>query len=462
MADTWSGDAVSLVEAFRAGERTPVEELEATWAAIDASELNAVCFEDRDAALDAARSADVSLPFGGVPVGVKELDHVEGWPDTGGSVMWADRVAAYTSTKVQRLLDAGAVLAAQTTSSEFGGLNQTWTKLHGATENPWKAGRTPGGSSGGSAAGVAGGLFPIATAGDGGGSIRIPAAFCGLVGLKSTYGRIPKGPHVTVGNLTAVPGCVSRSVRDTARWFDVSNGHDRHDPYSLPKVGGWEAGLGARSGELTGSGVIVDATLGGAVVADDTMALVDEAASFLIELAGMRRVDHPIAIPKGGAAWALSGGIGLALDVDGRWPEQADDLTPPMAAGVRIAKERLDVETMVRFERRRTEIFEAMAGLFGVADFVMAASNPDVAFAASGGIPSEFGGKPSDRGNNGALTIPSNIYGNPAISIPIGTDAAGLPVGLQVLGPHHSEPLLLELAHLIERARPWPLVAPGV
>ncbi len=462
MADTWSGDAVSLVEAFRAGERTPVEELEATWAAIDASELNAVCFEDRDAALDAARSADVSLPFGGVPVGVKELDHVEGWPDTGGSVMWADRVASYTSTKVQRLLDAGAVLAAQTTSSEFGGLNQTWTKLHGATENPWKAGRTPGGSSGGSAAGVAGGLFPIATAGDGGGSIRIPAAFCGLVGLKSTYGRIPKGPHVTVGNLTAVPGCVSRSVRDTARWFDVSNGHDRHDPYSLPKVGGWEAGLGSRAEELTGAGVIVDATLGGAVVADDTMALVDEAASFLIELAGMRRVDHPIAIPKGGAAWALSGGIGLALDVDGRWPEQADDLTPPMAAGVRIAKERLDVETMVRFERRRTEIFEAMAGLFGVADFVMAASNPDVAFAASGGIPSEFGGKPSDRGNNGALTIPSNIYGNPAISIPIGTDAAGLPVGLQVLGPHHSEPLLLELAHLIERARPWPLVAPGV
>ena len=462
MSATWKGDVVSLVEAFRSGERTPVEELEATWAAIDASELNAVCYEDREAAMEAAASADVSLPFGGVPIGVKELDHVEGWPDTGASVMWADRVASYTSTKMQRLVDAGAVLAAQTTSSEFGGLNQTWTKLHGATENPWMAGRTPGGSSGGSAAGVAGGLFPIATGGDGGGSIRIPAGFCGLVGLKSTYGRIPKGPHVTVGNLTAVPGCMSRSVRDTARWFDVSNGHDRHDPYSLPKVSGWEAGLGTRADELAGAGVIVDATLGGAVVADDTMALVDEAAAFLIELAGMRRIDHPIAIPKGGAAWSLSGGIGLSLDVDGRWPEQADDLTPPMAAGVRIAKERLDVETMVRFERRRTEIFEAMAGLFGVADFIMAASNPDVAFAASGGIPSEFGGKPSDRGNNGALTIPSNIYGNPAISIPIGTDAAGLPVGLQVLGPHHSEPLLLELAHMVEQARPWPLVAPGV
>lgn len=462
MVDTWKGDAVSLVEAYRSGERTPAEELEASWAAIDASSLNAVCWEDRARAMEQASSADVSLPFGGVPIGVKELDHVEGWPDTGGSVMWSDRVSSYTSTKMQRLMDAGAVAAAQTTSSEFGGLNQTWTKLHGATENPWMAGRTPGGSSGGSAAVVAGGVLPIATGGDGGGSIRIPAAFCGLVGLKSTYGRIPKGPHLTVGNLTAVPGCVSRSVRDTARWFDVCNGHDRHDPYSLPRVEGWEAGLGSHGDELSGGRVIVDSTLGGAVVADDTMALVDEAAAFLIDLAGMRRVEHPIAIPKGGAAWALSGGIGLSLDVDGRWPERADDLTPPMAAGVRIAKERLDVETMVRFERRRTEIFEAMAGLFDAADFIMGASNPDVAFAASGGIPKVFGGKESDAGNNGALTIPSNIYGNPAISIPIGTDAAGLPIGLQVLGPHHSEELLLELARLVEIARPWPLVAPGV
>ncbi|MCP3936416.1 MAG: amidase, partial [Actinomycetia bacterium] len=123
------------------------------------------------------------------------------------------------------------------------------------------------------------------------------------------------------------------------------------------------------------------------------------------------------------------------------------------------AKELLNVDTMVRFERRRTEIFEAMALLFDQADFVMSATNPDVAFAASGGIPTSFGGKESDAGNNGALTIASNIYGNPAISIPIGTDAAGLPIGMQVSGPHHSEPMLLELAAMIERERPWPLVA---
>ena len=244
--ETWQGDAVGLVDAFRSGERSPVEELAATHAAIDASDLNAVCFTDRDAAMTAARAADVSLPFGGVPVGIKELTKVEGWPDTDASVPLKDRVASHTSTMVRRIVErGGAVLAGQTTASEFGGVNLTRTLLHGATHNPWQHGRTPGGSSGGSASAVAGGIFPIATGGDGGGSIRIPAGFTGLVGLKGTFGRIPLGPKTEYGNLTVSTGCMARSVRDTARWFDVSNGHDPTDPLSLPRVDGWERDLGS-------------------------------------------------------------------------------------------------------------------------------------------------------------------------------------------------------------------------
>ena len=195
----WPGDAVSLVEAFRAGERSPLEELEATFAAAEASGLNAVCFVDEEGARDAARAADVSLPFGGVPLAVKEVTEVEGWPDTHASVPFADEIADHTSTMVTRLRDAGAVTALQTTSSEFGGVNQTNTKLHGATRNPWDPERTPGGSSGGSAAAVAGGLVCIATAGDGGGSIRIPAGYTGLLGLKCTWGRIPRGRKLGAG-----------------------------------------------------------------------------------------------------------------------------------------------------------------------------------------------------------------------------------------------------------------------
>ena len=219
MGDTpWQGDACSLVDELRAGRRSPLEELQATYAALDASSLNAFCYLPRDDAERAARRADVSKPFGGVPIGVKELDQVTGWPDTHASVPLRDQVAGYTSVMVERIRDlGGAVLAGQTTASEFGGVNVTRTLLHGTTHNPWQQDRTPGGSSGGTAAAVSGGLVTLATGGDGGGSIRIPAGFTGLVGLKATIGRIPRSPRAEYGNLTITIGCLSRSVRDTAR-----------------------------------------------------------------------------------------------------------------------------------------------------------------------------------------------------------------------------------------------------
>ena len=155
----WQGDACSLVDEFRAGRRTPLEELQATYEAIEASTLNAFCYLPREQAEAAARTADVSKPFGGVPIGVKELDQVEGWPDTHASVPLKDQVANYTGTMVQRLRDdGGAVLVGLTNASEFGGVNVTRTTLHGTTHSPWQHGTTPGGSSGGTAAAVSGGL----------------------------------------------------------------------------------------------------------------------------------------------------------------------------------------------------------------------------------------------------------------------------------------------------------------
>jgi len=461
MTDTpWTGDACSLVEAFRRGERSPVEELEATYTAIDASPTNSVCFTDREAALAAATDADVGLPFGGVPIGVKELDNVTGWPATHASAAFADDIASYTDTKIARLEAAGAVLAAQTTASEFGGVNQTFTKIHGATRNPWNLERTPGGSSGGSAAGVAEGLFSIATAGDGGGSIRIPGGFCGLVGLKSTFGRIPRGPHCGPGNLTVTPGCVSRSVRDTARWFDVSNGFDFHDPITLPAVHGWEAGLGSHTEALRGLRAAVVPEFAGAVVATETIELVVEAAEWLIEAAGLVRTEADFVVPRSGAMWSASGGVGLWNTVMDRWPECADDLTGLMRSGVEATIAGFDATAAVRSERARVEVNEGMATLFETTDLLMCATNPDVAFGAESHLPSEFGGKPASPINNGALTIPSNIYGNPAISIPIGFSHDGLPVGLQILAPHFAEQLLLDLALEVEAERPWPLTVP--
>ena len=461
MTDTpWQGDACSLVEEFRAGRRSPTEEMQATFAAVSASSLNAVSFVDAEGALKRAASANIALPFGGVPLGIKELDPVEGWPDTEASVPLKDRIATKTSIHVERITNnGGAVAFGLTTASEFGGVNLTRTLLNGATKNPWNESRTPGGSSGGSAAGVAGGLFTLATAGDGGGSIRIPAGFTGLVGLKSTYGRIPRGPGAPYSNLTVTVGCVSRSVRDTARWFDTCNGHDAHDPLSLQRVSGWEDALGTI--DVAGLKVAIVDNWGGAVVSPAMWNVLLETADFLVAKAGLRRVDNvDTSLPKMGAAWSISGMLEIAEALKDHWPACKDDLTPEMRAGLEYTAGLYSAEARAKIESRRAEVNTRMAEIFNDVDLVITATNPDVAFDAEGPLPSVFGGIKAGAGNNGQLTFPCNLHGNPGISVPAGF-VDGLPVGLQIIGRHFSEQVLLDLALLLERERPWPLVAPA-
>ena len=462
MPSPWIGDACSLVDAFRRGELSPVEALDECLAAIDASELNAFSFVAADEARAAARAGDVSLPFGGVPIGVKELTSVAGWPETDASLAFKDRVAERDATMVSRLRAAGGVLAGLTTASEFGGINVTFTKLNGATRNPWDEEKNPGGSSGGSAAAVAGGLVPIATGGDGGGSIRIPAAFCGLPGLKATYGRIPKGPPAEIGNVSSVSGCLSRSVRDIARWFDVCNGAHPGDPLSLPRVEGWEAGLGSHHDALRGLRVVVAPALSSAVIHPDVEAKVREHAELLVKLAGLEVVDVPVDIPPMDVTWALTGLAGTRAELGDAYPACADDLTPQIAFGLSLAERLTTFEAVANNEVLRRRLTRTMWQLFESVDLVICATNPDTAFNAKGPMPESVDGRSVPAGNNGALTIPANLYGNPSISIPAGAAAGtGLPVGMQVMGRHHTEPLLLDLALLLERERPWPLVAPG-
>jgi len=338
-------------------------------------------------------------------------------------------------------------------------VNFTRTKLNGTTANPWQHDRTPGGSSGGSSAAVAGGLLPLCTAGDGGGSILIPAAFTGLPGLKNTYGRIPKAPDVPLGNLTAVTGVLTRSVRDIARTLDVTNGWHPRDPLSLPNVEGWEAGLGTHDTAGLRAAVVLD--FGGAVVDDEVAFAVEQAADALISDAGLQRVSVPTALPSMGTAWALSGAAGILLELGDRWPACADELTPQIRFLLEIAGERYDLAGRVQLEQRRVELVEAMADIFEQTDLVITPTCPDVAFPADGWeIPVRIGDRTADTSNHGALTIPGNTYGNPGISIPVGT-VRGLPVGMQVMARHHREDLLLDLALIAERERPWPLVAPG-
>jgi aspartyl-tRNA(Asn)/glutamyl-tRNA(Gln) amidotransferase subunit A len=454
----WGGDACSLVDEFRAGRHSPVEELEVTLAAIDASELNAFCHVDAEVALERARVADVSLPFGGVPVGVKEREPVAGWPSTEASLVFADRVGSFDSTVVERLRRGGANLIGQTTSSEFGGLNVSVSRLHGVTRNPWDMSRTTGGSSAGSSAAVAGGLVTIATGSDGGGSIRIPAGFCGLVGMKGTGGRIPRGPRTVVGALTVVAGCVARSVRDVARWYDVTGGYDRRDPYSLPRVENWERDLDQC--DLKGLRVAILPDLGRAVIRPEIDAMVQAAGEALAADAGLTLTEIAAPdLPEISVAWVMSNLAVLQMALGDRWPDCKGDLTAEMAFGMELASELYDLEMAAKVEADKIATNEGVAEMFDQVDVVICATNPDVAYPAEVTLNTRVGEVTVGGENNLTLTGPFNISGNPAIAVPIG-ELDGAPVSMQLVTHHHCDAILFDLARVVERERPWPLVAP--
>jgi aspartyl-tRNA(Asn)/glutamyl-tRNA(Gln) amidotransferase subunit A len=345
---------------------------------------------------------------------------------------------------------------------------------------------------------VAGGLVSLACGGDGGGSIRIPAGYNGLLGMKGTYGRIPRGPHTSLNPHTVVLGCLARSVRDAARYYDVAAGHDAHDPTSLPATEGWERDLGSH--DLRGRRVVIDPTLGGVAVDDAARAVVEDAAAQLVAELGLIRVDLPVEIPRMGGEWMIGNISSLYGEIEHLWPGCASDLTDELRVGIQLSENLLNMRVAAAAEMARREANEAMATLFDEVDFVITSTNPGPAFAADAGMSSDattfidyargsrlvqglFSGvlktaravsgiAPSlprrllaagtssspELLDMGALTIPANLFGNPAVSIPAGA-VDGLPVGLQVLGRHHHDALLLDLALHVERERPWPLVA---
>ncbi len=497
----WLGDACSLVDAFRCGERSPVEELEASLAAIESSDLNAFSHVDPDQARVLAKNADVSKPFGGVPVGIKQLEPVKGWPHTEASLVFADRISDYTAVATQRFFDAGAVPVGQTTASEFGGLNVSVTKINGVTHNPWKHGHTVGGSSTGSSAAVAGGLVSIASGGDGGGSIRIPAGYTGLLGMKGTFGRIPRSPHAYMRPNTVVLGTLARSVRDAARHFDVCAGPDFGDPSSLPAHASFEAGL--ESHDLKGLRVAVIPSFSGVVLEPGVEENLLANAEAMIDAAGMKRVEVALELPNLAAQWMMGNLATLLPELADNWPKCAPLLTEEIALGLFLSKSLYNLDTAAKAEEQRVQANEAMAAAFEQCDLIVCSTNPGPAFnaqwhtsspeppivhaikssswgrgalrgllggvrvatAAAQGLPNALidimNEKFPDFVSMGGLTMLANLYGNPSVSIPAGT-VNGLPVGMQVMAPHHHDALLFDVARSVEINNPWPLVAPTV
>jgi aspartyl-tRNA(Asn)/glutamyl-tRNA(Gln) amidotransferase subunit A len=459
---------IELAESVRRGERKAVELLDECLARIEADgdRLNAFTHLDPDLArasaeaVDAARArGDDPGPLAGVPFGVKDLEHCIGMPTTFGSLPFAGRgPEAIDSLNVARLRAAGAVPVGKTTSPEFGTLNFTKCKVSGITRNPWDVSRTPGGSSGGSAAAVAAGILPFGTASDGGGSIRIPASFSGLVGHKASHGRIPH-PEVTT-NQTSVSGSVTTTVADTARILDVLAGPDDVDRTSLPAPTlRYEEAI--ESFQVRGLRARWSPDLGFATVDPEVAEITAAAAQVLVDAAGRSLDDEPIALTDPVRAWLTTGAVGLWVDIEPEmWPSRADDFT----LWVRRSLEQTENQTLPKYARalRARHALELDAArIFSEVDVLLCPTTAVPAFAAEGPPPQVINGV--DTGTpamSTPFTMLANLCWNPAISVPCGLTSDGLPVGLQVIARRHRDEIPLRLARIFEQAQPWPRFAP--
>jgi aspartyl-tRNA(Asn)/glutamyl-tRNA(Gln) amidotransferase subunit A len=457
--------AIAIAESVRRGERTAVEVLDAALAAVaDGNDrLGAFVHVDEGLARRAAEAVDAAVaagqdpgPFAGVPIGVKDLEDCAGMPTSRGSLVFAGRgPVADDSIHVARLRAAGAVPVGKTAAPEFGTLNFTKTKVFGVARNPWDTDRTPGGSSGGSAAAVAAGLVPAATASDGGGSTRIPAAFCGLVGFKPSYGRIPHpGP---TGSETSVYGLLATTVADSARHLDVVAGPDDRDRFTLPRpVLGYESAV--ESLPVDGLRARWSPDLGFARCDPEVRALCEKAARALADAAGLVLDDEPVTLTDPVRTWLGSGSLDLWLALEpGMWPGVADDLTR-YSRSVLEQTESYPVPKVAEAVRRREQLTLDAARLFDEVDVVITPTTAVPAFPAEGPPPVEIDGEPARPLGASAtpFTMLANLCWNPAISVPAGLTAGGLPVGLQIMARRHHDEVPLRLGRIWEQTQPWP------
>jgi aspartyl-tRNA(Asn)/glutamyl-tRNA(Gln) amidotransferase subunit A len=398
-------------------------------------------------------------PFSGVPFAVKDLEHAAGMPTSFGSVLFKGRPPVrQDSVHVARLRAAGAIPVGKTASPEFGAVAVTDSPAWGVTRNPWDLERTPGGSSGGSAAAVAAGMVPLATASDGGGSIRIPASFCGLVGLKPSFGRIPHPGNQP--SATSVLGALVTSVADAARHLDVTAGPDDTDRLSLPtSTVCYEHAIEVL--DVKGLRALWSPDLGFAIVDPEVAALAEAAARDLIDAATLKPVPGVVALTDPLRIWDANRVADFFMDLEPEmWPDQAGALSDYVRPTVRRF-ESVMAPRLADAWKSRQRLDDELAGLFHEIDVLLTPTTAMPAFAAEWPMPSVINGTEVHPSMTVPFTMLANLGWHPAVSLPAGRTAGGLPVGLQIQCRRHADEVALRLARLYEQARPWPRLAPA-
>jgi len=455
MSDLAYLTATAMVAKHRSGELSPVETVAAALAQIDRhdDEVNAYCLVDADGALEQARHAADRLRHGaapglleGVPVGIKDLFLTVGWPTLRGSkAVAASGPWTADAPVVAALRRHGAVLLGKTTTPELGWKGVTDSGLTGITRNPCAADRTAGGSSGGSAAAVALGMGPVAPGTDGGGSIRIPCGFCGLVGIKPTYGRVPLWPPSPFGTL-AHAGPMARTVTDAALLLQALAEPDARDWTALPPDG--VDYVAALEGGVAGIRVAFSPDLGYVAVDPEVADLVARAAAVFGDLgAKVEQVDPGFDDPLETfeTLW-YAGAANATRDWDA---DQRAGMDPGLAEIVAegAAYGALDY---LQAAARRDHLGVHMGAFHETYDLLLTPTLPIPAFAAGVEVPN---GWPHARWQTWTpFTYPFNLTQQPAATVPCGVTGDGLPVGLQLVGAKHHDALVLRAAKAYEDA----------
>nr|WP_222132390.1 amidase family protein [Pseudonocardia sp. C8] len=422
-------------------------------------QLNAIVSLDTDRARAGAAAADEALaagtepgPLHGLPFAFKDTHDVAGWRTTYGSPLLAEHVPDTDELVVERIRAAGAVPIGKTNVPEFAAGSHTFNRVFGTTVNPHDPSRSAGGSSGGAACAVAAGMVPLADGSDMGGSLRNPASFCGVVGLRPSWGRVPEWPSPNMWEALCTAGPIARTVGDLALLLSVIAGPDPRAPHALGDPGSAFAPP-VEPAPLAGLRVAVSTDLGGAFAVEEPVAAVVEAAGIALAGAGARvTADVP---DLDGAdecfrtlrAWLFQAKLGELLAA------HPDEFKPSLAANIRAGAPLTGADVALAYQRR-TALAQRMREFLADHDVLVLPVSQVPPFPAGQEFPATVAGRPMESyldWMRSAYLI--TVTGCPAISVPFGRTPDGLPVGIQLVARHGADRFLLEVAAAVEALR---------
>jgi Asp-tRNA(Asn)/Glu-tRNA(Gln) amidotransferase A subunit family amidase len=456
--------ATELARLIRAGAASPVEITEAVLDRIERHDGDLHSFitvtpeiarAGAAAAEKRAQAGELIGPLDGIPLSIKDLEPTAGIRTTFGSRFFADHVPTEDGLIARRLRGSGAVLLGKTNTPHHGYKDMCDNLIGPAAVNPWDTTRTPGGSSGGAAAAIAAGFGPLAHGSDGAGSIRIPAALCGVVGFKPSFGRVPSAPSAEYWAHRVHHGPLTRTVADAALMLSVLSGGDPLDPMSID-----QPPVAAELGELPRLRAAWSADLGYGVVDPEVAAIAEAAATRFLELGvSVEPKDPPWSNP--GAFHRVIYTTGLAAALSARAAERPDWIEPTLAELLAVPAG-VSAVALRQAEIERGRLYEAANAFFGDYDLLLTPTMPLTAWSAEPGPgPMEIAGVPINVELRRAfLVYPFNLTGHPAITVPCGLTKDGLPVGLQIVGRWHADETVLAAAAAFEAATgPFPMPA---